>query len=49
MPKREHETKLMKKGYLIPAKDVRHKVKKTINGSRSGLMRLDREEFENNK
>ena len=49
LPKRELETKLIKKGYLIPAKDGRHKVKKTINGSRSGLMRFDRKKFENNK
>ena len=45
----QEETKLIKKGYLIPAKDGRHKVKKTINGSRSGLMRFDRKKFENNK
>ena len=46
---KENLKQLIKKGYLIPAKDGRHKVKKTINGSRSGLMRFDREKFENNK
>ena len=32
LPKRELETKLIKKGYLIPAKDGRHKVKKLLTG-----------------